>query len=155
MIWETIFSIANVWPLPFWLLLAIGPRTEMTGRIILFGGIAMLAAAYTILCLLLLSNTIDPGGRALPAAAEMTQLTGVMAFFASKGGAVVGWIHYLAFDLFVGVWIARNADRHGFGRAIQIFPLLFSWAVGPVGLLLYLLMRLSSKAARQNGAAPC
>lgn len=152
--WETVFSIANVWPLPFWLLLAFGPRNETTARIVLYGGVAMLAATYAILFPLVLTGLIDAEGPALPAASEMTQLSGVMAFFDSKAGAVGGWIHYLAFDLFVGLWIARNADRHGYYRSIQVVLLFFTLMLGPVGLFLYLLLRFTCKNRPENATVP-
>ena len=152
--WETIFSIANGWPLPFWLLLAFGPRSETTARIIFYGGVAMLAATYALLFPLVLTGLIDAGGPALPAVSEMAQLSGIMAFFDSKAGAVGGWIHYLAFDLFVGLWIARNADRHGYQRFIQGVLLFFTLMLGPVGLFLYLLLRLTCKNIPENATAP-
>src|SRR3546814_2282070 len=46
-----------------------------------------------------------------------------MKLFDSPGGATMGWIHYLAFDLFTGMWIARDAVQKGFSRAVQ-FPFL-------------------------------
>ncbi|MCZ8170432.1 MAG: DUF4281 domain-containing protein, partial [Brevundimonas sp.] len=49
--------------------------------------------------------------------------------------------HYLAFDLFVGLWIARDADAKGFGRVIQLPFLFFTLMAGPVGLLLWLIVR--------------
>lgn len=153
MSWESVFSIANMWPLPFWLLLAIGPRTELTGRIVLFGGIAPLALCYTILLPLIMTGAIDPVG---PEGGSMdfTQLSGVMALFDSKGGATVGWIHYLAFDLFVGLWVARNADKHGYARWIQVPILFFVLMAGPLGLILYLLLRLSCKNPPENACLP-
>ena len=59
MSWETIFSIANAWPLLFWLLLAVGPRTELTARIVMFGGVALLALAYAILLPLIMTGVVD------------------------------------------------------------------------------------------------
>ena len=53
----------------------------------------------------------------------------------------IGWIHYLAFDLFVGLWVARNADRYGFARWLHIPILFFVLMLGPLGLVLYLLLR--------------
>ena len=49
------------------------------------------------------------------------------ALLASDAGIVVGWTHYLAFDLFVGLWIARDADAKGFGRLIQVPFLLLTF----------------------------
>jgi Domain of unknown function (DUF4281) len=152
--WETIFSIANAWPLLFWLLLALGPRTEATARIVLFGGIAPLALTYAILLPLIMTGTLDPVGPPGAGSPNFTELSGIMAIFQSKGGATVGWIHYLAFDLFVGLWIARNADRHGYFRWLQVPILFFTLMAGPLGLVLYLLLRLTCKNPPENATVP-
>ena len=63
---------------------------------------------------------------------------------------VIGWTHYLAFDLFTGMWIARDADNKGFSRVVQ-FPFLFlTLMVGPVGLLAWLIVR--ERRATPTGA---
>lgn len=79
-------------------------------------------------------------------------IAGIRALFSSDGGIVVGWTHYLAFDLFVGLWIARDADAKGFGRLIQL-PFLFATLMaGPIGLLAWLIVRepRARRAARQR-----
>ncbi len=151
--WETIFSIANTWPLLFWLLLAVGPRTDLTARLVLFGGIFPLAITYAVLLPMIMTGMIDPVG---PEGGSMdfTKLSGVMGLFDSKGGATVGWIHYLAFDLFVGLWVARNADRHAIARWVQFPILFFVLMAGPFGLMLYLLLRFTSKNKPQNATTP-
>ncbi len=151
--WETIFGIANVWPLLFWLLLAFGPRTEATARLVLIAGILPLAVVYTVLFPMIITGLIDPVG---PPGGSMdfTKLSGVMALFDSKGGATIGWIHYLAFDLFVGLWVARNADRYGYARWVQVPILFIVLMAGPFGLTLYLLLRFTCKATPANAAAP-
>jgi hypothetical protein len=151
--WETIFSIANIWPLLFWLLLGFGPRSEFTARIVLFGGIFPLALVYAVLLPAIMTGAVDPVGPA-GGTMDMTQLSGVMALFDSKGGATIGWIHYLAFDLFVGLWVARNADRHGYARWVQVPILFFTLMAGPFGLTLYLLLRFTCKNPPENAAAP-
>lgn len=153
MSWENVFSIANLWPLPFWLLLAFGPRTDLTGRLILFGGIAPLAIAYAILLPLIMTGALDPVGPE-GASPDFTTLAGIMALFDSKGGTVVGWIHYLAFDLFVGLWVARNADRHGLSRWVQAPILFLVLMAGPLGLILYLFLRASFKNSPENARLP-
>jgi hypothetical protein len=153
MSWETVFAIANVWPLLFWLLLAFGPRTETTAKMVLYGGIGPLALVYSILLPLLIAGQIDPVGPE-GGSMDLTTLAGVMGFFASKGGATVGWIHYLAFDLLAGLWVARNADRHGYARWMQVPILFFVLMAGPLGLTLYLLLRLTCKNPTENAVAP-
>ena len=77
-----------------------------------------------------------------------------MALFDSKGGTTIGWMHYLAFDLFVGLWVARNADRYAFGRFVQVPILFFVLMAGPLGLALYLLLRLTVKNPPENAELP-
>ena len=151
--WETIFGIANAWPLLFWLLLAFGPRTELTARLVLFGGIFPLAIIYAVLLLMIMTGAIDPVGPE-GGSVDFTKLSGVMALFDSKGGATIGWIHYLAFDLFVGLWVARNADRYGYARWVQVSILFFVLMAGPFGLTVYLALRLTCKNHSQNATAP-
>jgi hypothetical protein len=152
--WETIFAAANLWAIPFWLLLAFGPRTELTIRIVTYGGVGLLALTYAILLPLMMTGMVDPVNRAGGAIADLTSLAGVMSFFDSKGGATVGWIHYLAFDMLTGIWVARNADRHGYARWLQFPILFFVFMLGPVGLTLYLLLRLTCKNPPENAVAP-
>ena len=59
----------------------------------------------------------------------------------SDAGVVIGWTHYLAFDLFTGMWIARDADAKGFGRVLQVPFLAATFIAGPVGLLGWLFVR--------------
>ena len=65
----------------------------------------------------------------------------VRALFMCDGGVVIGWTHYLAFDLFTGMWIARDADAKGFSRVAQIPFLAATFIAGPVGLLSWLAVR--------------
>ncbi len=152
--WELIFAIANGAALPFWLLLAIGPRSEMVKRIILYGGCGLLALAYAILLVGPLSGFIPDGAADGTSAPDFTTLSGVMAIFASPSGATIGWIHYLAFDLFVGLWVAGNADGRNISRIVQL-PLLFFCAMsGPLGLVLYLVARQFSGSKMPESTIP-
>ena len=54
---------------------------------------------------------------------------------------LAGWIHYLAFDLFIGGWIAIEADKVGLSRIIQAPILVATFMFGPAGLALFLAMR--------------
>ena len=72
-----------------------------------------------------------------------SSIEGVRSLFASDSALAAGWLHYLAFDLFVGTWIARDSSErriHGLLVAPCVALTLF---FGPSGLLLYLLLRLA------------
>jgi hypothetical protein len=64
-----------------------------------------------------------------------------MELFTNPRLVTAGWIHYLAFDLLAGLFIRNNAQKHGISHWILIPCLLFTFMFGPVGLLLYLLIR--------------
>jgi len=68
-------------------------------------------------------------------------LDAVRALFASDWLMVAGWTHYLAFDLFVGAWIARRTMEQGLSRVILIPVLPLTFLFGPAGLALFLCLR--------------
>ncbi|WP_033073719.1 ABA4-like family protein [Sphingopyxis sp. MWB1] len=138
MAWETLFNLANGWAIIGWLALAFLPRDPRILALILYLGVALLCLVYTVALVAILAGGVDPVG---PTGGDFSTLAGVMTLFDSKGGAVIGWTHYLAFDLFVGMWIARDADQKGFSRAAQLPFLLFTFFLGPVGLLGWLVIR--------------
>lgn len=64
-----------------------------------------------------------------------------MTLFQNQKLVVAGWVHYLAFDLLTGIFIKKNSLKYGISHWFIIPCLLFTFMLGPVGLLLYLLMR--------------
>ena len=79
-------------------------------------------------------------------------LADVQRLFAVPGLLAAGWLHYLAFDLFVGAWIAGRAAELRMPHLLLIPLLLLTFLFGPVGLLGYALLRAS--VYRHNRAAP-
>ena len=67
-------------------------------------------------------------------APDFGTLAGVMALFDSPWGTLVGWVHYLSFDLFVGGVVMIDAPEGGYRLAPVLFLTLM---FGPVGFLLY------------------
>jgi hypothetical protein len=147
MSWDSVFSIVNLWALLAWLLLLLAPRRPLTLSAVLYLGVGLLALAYTVMIVGLLTGGIDSGTGGSGTMPDLTTLAGVMALFDTPGGATLGWTHYLAFDLFTGLWIARDADAKGFGRIVQAPFLVLTFLVGPVGLLAYLIVRESRARA--------
>ena len=152
--WDMIFGFANAWALLGWVILAFAPKRARVVPLVFFEGAVFLACLYAGLIIPLMAGLISDGGPIGRPAADLTSLAGVMALFDSPGGATIGWIHYLAFDLFVGIWIARNADAHKISRWLQA-PILFcTLMAGPIGLLLYLLLRQLIGKKPDNAVVP-
>ena len=96
-----------------------------------------------VLAGLLLGGAVDSSPVPGAAGFELAGMSidNIRALFMTDGGIVVGWTHYLAFDLFVGLWIAKDADAKGFSRLVQFPFLLLTFLAGPIGLLLWLFAR--------------
>ena len=77
----------------------------------------------------------------------------VAALFSDPAVLTAGWFHYLAFDLFVGAWIAREGVAAGVAAPLLVPCLLLTFLAGPAGFLLFLLLRaLAVRSARLSGA---
>lgn len=154
MSWDAIFGYANLWAMLCWAVLAFAPKREIIIPYLFYAGCGLLAFVYAGLIIALMSGLISDGGPSGGPGADFTTLAGIMAIFDSPGGATIGWIHYLAFDLFVGIWAARNADRRAIGRIAQVPILFFILMVGPLGLVLYLILRQFLGQKPENALVP-
>lgn len=145
--WDSIFGSANLLAMVMWAALILLPRWPALLSAELYLGVGLLSLAYAVFVIGILTGSIDPGGPG--GGADFSTIDGVRAIFATDGGVTIGWIHYLAFDLFVGLWIARDADAKEFSRLVQAPILLITFIAGPVGLVLWLAIR--EKRARLAG----
>jgi hypothetical protein len=129
---EQIFSIANLTAMLSWILLVVAPRWILTRKIVLSGAIPLLlSAAYLVLIVLFFGSAEGGFG----------SLAGVMKLFTNEWAVLAGWIHYLAFDLFVGVWEVRDSQSKGISHWFVIPCLFFTFMLGPIGLLIYTVLR--------------
>lgn len=130
---ELVFSVCNALVIPGWLLLAIRPSsswaTALIAPVIISG---VLAIVYSIL---IVTNIGSGDG-------DFTSLAGVGSLFANPWILTAGWIHYLAFDLFIGAWEVRDSQRLGIRHAYVLPCLVFTFLLGPIGLLMYLGLRI-------------
>jgi len=128
---DTFFTLANLLALLGWLLLGLAPRWRFTKSLVLSGAWqAGLAATYAVLIAThYLGKHGSEGGFA--------SLAQVASLFHDPWALLAGWVHYLCFDLFVGAWEARDAQRRGVPHAALLPALALTFLVGPVGLLVY------------------
>lgn len=130
---EQIFSIVNLIAMISWILLAVAPRWVFTKKVVLSGAIPLLlSVAYLILIFAFFGSS---EGR-------FNSLAGVMKLFTYEWMVLAGWIHYLAFDLFVGVWEVKDAQAKNISHWFVIPCLFLTFMLGPIGFLLYSILRL-------------
>lgn len=130
---ELLFVMCNRAVIPAWLLLAIAPNWIWTRRLIFHVWIPALLAVCYIYAFI--------SGQPSPEEGNFTSLSGVIILFQEPYLALAGWIHYLAFDLFVGAWIVRDGQRHQIHHLLLVPCLFFTLMFGPAGLLMYFILR--------------
>ena len=135
---ESLFSIVNLLAIAAWLPMIVYPRARWTSTIVPVVVPAALAIVYTALIALTLGRT--DGG--------FSSLADVRALFADPWALLAGWIHYLAFDLFIGGWEVRDARSRGIRHIVIVPALVLTFLLGPAGLLLYLGIRRSAAIDR-------
>lgn len=139
---DTIFSACSSLALLGWVLLLFLPRQRHV-RVVAGVGIPLaIAVVYAVLIALYFGRS--EGGFAT--------LAGVARLFQNPGLLLAGWVHYLAFDLFIGGWETRDAHQHGVPHLLVVPCLLLTFMLGPIGLLMYFAIRSWRSGARPLAA---
>lgn len=136
---DLVFRMANGLALLAWLaLIASPPSAPWTSRSWWLAGRAVPALLSGVYVLLMVTQWRGLGG--------FDSIESVRALFDVPGVLVAGWIHYLAFDLFVGAWIAARSADMGW-RHLWVVPLLLlTFLLGPVGLLTFMGLRVLKRS---------
>ncbi|PRY89783.1 ABA4-like family protein [Mongoliibacter ruber] len=129
---ETVFSIVSSIALISWILLFIFYSQNWVYTFLFSGVLLILALTYLNFIIQGMSGTEEGG---------FNSLAEVRALFGSDQALLAGWIHYLAFDLFVGMWIAKDGWKNDINRWMLLPCLLLTFMLGPVGLLTYFIIR--------------
>ncbi len=140
---ETVFSLANGIMMLLWLGLIVSVWWPKLQRPSIAAGQwlvpLLLGVAYIAF---LIPAMMTSSGSA-------SSLAGVAALFGDERLMLAGWLHYLVFDFFVGVWILRTAVDESISRVLTTLTLPPTFLAGPLGLLLFVLVRAGTHRARQ------
>lgn len=129
---ELLFSLCNNLALVSWIALIVSPRFYWTRRIVQSVIVILLTLLYSTL--VFQSFTIDD-------LRSFGSLQGVLGLFGQPTAVLIGWVHYLAFDLMMGLYILASGQKHSVHHALLIPCLLFTFLLGPFGLLLFTIVR--------------
>lgn len=129
---DALFRIANSLALLSWIVLAAAGRRRHVATL-LTGVLVPLVLAGTYSALIAVHWGEGTG--------SFQTLTGVGELFSNRWLLLAGWIHYLAFDLFIGSWEVRDSARLGIPHLVVIPFLALTFFFGPAGLLCYFLLR--------------
>lgn len=128
---DQLFSACGALAALGWILLIATPRHPAAHLVVGTGIPVALALGYLTLVV-----------RHMPGAeGGFGSLAEVAALFSQPPLLLAGWIHYLAFDLFIGAWQTRDAARHRVSHWLVVPCLVMTFLLGPIGLLAYLSIR--------------
>ena len=135
---ERLFYVCSLLALAGWILLIATPRNA---RAMTIAGTLIPGALSCIYLILFVFHAADTRG-------GFSSLAAVAELFSNQWLLLAGWVHYLAFDLFVGTWETRDAVARGISRWIVAPCLLLTFLFGPIGWLAYHVAR-STRARAQ------
>jgi hypothetical protein len=141
---DDMFSVANTLALVGWITLVAalwGPRWLM-----LAGGFGVPTVLGVLYAGLILAFFADAEG-------GFSSLDNVASLLSGREMLLAGWLHFLAFDLFVGAWQVRTARRDTVPRLLVVPCLALTFQFGPVGLLAFLALRAAVRATRPAAGA--
>ena len=131
---QRFFEVTNSLALAAWILLILAPGRRFISHLVCATVVpGSLAAAYVAIVAWKLATNPLPDG--------VDTIAGLRAAFADDWVFAAAWTHYLAFDMVVGAWIARDAVRLGVPWPLRTLALLLTFLLGPAGFLLHLLAR--------------
>ncbi len=124
---ESIFSACSGLALLGWVLLVFLPR-QRPAHLLAAAGIPLV---ISVVYLVLIAQHFGRSEGGFGSLSDVAQL------FSNPALLLAGWVHYLAFDLFIGAWESRDAQRHGIPHLLVVPCLLLTFMLGPIGLLTY------------------
>ncbi|AXT59608.1 DUF4281 domain-containing protein [Aquimarina sp. AD10] len=128
-----VFSIVGMIAMPMWVLMIFLPKWKVTRFLIDYKVIPLfLSVIYAIYIFqaILIGGWMDFGS-----------LTSVMALFTEENAVLAGWVHYLAFDLIVGMWMLDQNKKVGIHQLLMAPCLFGTFMFGPVGFLLFIILK--------------
>ena len=127
-----VFSIVSKLAISMWILMVFLPKWSITRFFIDYKIIPIILSIVYVTYII---QAIQIGGMM-----DFGSLKSVMALFTEQNAVLAGWVHYLAFDLLIGMWIL-NQNRTVKIHHLLIIPcLLATFMFGPIGFLLFTIM---------------
>ena len=137
-----IFNFCNILILIAWGAIIISPQKKISRILISYPWIPLTLSFFYIYFIIISGGLME---------ADFSSLNGIVTLFknATPESAAAGWLHYLAFDFWVGTWIIKHSRKEKISNKIIVLPLLLTFILGPVGILAYSMILLAKKSFSQ------
>jgi len=133
-----LFTICNSLVLLAWFALLLFPKHRLTERLMEYPWLPLGVSVVYLYFIIVSGGLLE---------ADFSKLEGIVSLFqrATPESAAAGWLHYLAFDFWVGVWMIKHSRKFKISHKILLLPLLLTFMLGPTGILAYSLILLARK----------
>ena len=128
-----VFTIVGMLAMPMWVLLIFLPKWTATQFLIKYKVIPLI---LSLIYAFYIFQAIQIGGMM-----DFGSLQSVMQLFTAENAALAGWVHYLAFDLLIGMWMIQQNKNIGIHQVLMAPCLFGTFMFGPLGFLLFKIMK--------------
>ena len=136
---ENIYLWTNFGILPFWFMLIIIPNSKFTQ---FFVNSVIIPLVLSTIYIYVIYQTILLNEPIFDILKIYLCLDNLYTVYATESFLIIFWIHFLALNLFLGSWISRDGVKYNMSRGLVSIPLILVYFAGPLGLVLYWIIRI-------------
>jgi hypothetical protein len=140
---DALFGLANLLAIVSWLLLAVGFRRPWVTAVVTGTAVPMLFAVAYVAIIAVVFGRVEGG---------FSSLDDVARLFGDRWMLLAGWLHYLAFDLLIGTWEARDAAARDVPAWLLVPCFFLTFMFGPAGWLTYMAVRTAYSRPRASAS---
>tara|TARA_B100001029_G_C14679772_1_gene243971 strand:- start:3 stop:476 length:474 start_codon:yes stop_codon:yes gene_type:complete len=136
---EMIYLWLNIGVIPFWLILLFFPQSKICGIFItsIFPYL-ILGSIYIYLIYYFYNSGYD----FIENFSLYLGFFELRDLFENEAFLILFWVHFLSINLFCGSWITRDSQKLFISKYLIFFPLVLTYFIGPIGILLYWLIKI-------------
>ena len=136
---ETLYMWINLGVLPFWFILIMFPQSHLS-RIFVTSIFPFFILSGVYIFILyksyLIGYDFDVNFSLYLGLNELSRL------FEDHLYIMIFWTHFIAINLFIGGWIAKDSQKFSINKVLMAVPLIVTYLIGPIGLFLYWIIRI-------------
>ena len=136
---ETLYMWINLGVLPFWMILIIFPQSHLS-RIFVTSIFPFFILSGIYIFILyksyLIGYDFDGNFTLYLGLNELSRL------FEDHLYIMIFWTHFIALNLFIGGWIVKDSQKFSVNKVLLAIPLILTYLIGPIGLLIYWIIRI-------------
>jgi len=132
-VYESIYLLFNASVMPVWAVMIFAPHSRFADRLT---ATPIVPLVYAVVYVTLFAISLPGGGEG-----SMGSMEGLRIAFERDAMLLMAWVHYLCFDMAVGMWELRDARKNGISGFLLAPCLFFTLMLGPSGLMMYVGVR--------------